>query len=98
MEVIEVGDLVQTGAIITAIVGLVLGILGKCSWYQKTWTPKTAPILGAALTIVATLLGLLPADTTLQAAIGLGAGFGAAAVGVHNAGKRMAPAREGRDS
>lgn len=88
------GEIVEIGAIIMAIVGMVLGILGKASWWMPTWNPKAAPVLGAALTVAATLLGLLVPEPTIAEAIGLGAGFGASAVGVHNLGKRLGNGKE----
>jgi len=88
------GELIQMGTIISAATGIILGLLGKWSTWQKTWNPKMAPIIGSALAVIVVSLNLITPEPTMLEAIEMGAGFGAMAVGAHNDGKRLGSGAE----
>ena len=81
-------ELAQISVIIVAIVGSLLGLMGKLPSWKRAWNPFAAPVLGAIVTIAASQFGLIEIEMGVASAISLGSGWGAAAVGAHNLGKR----------
>lgn len=82
-------ETLQLGALLTAATGILVGLLKKIPGWPGSLNPRAAVLIGAALALVADGFGLFTPDPTMVEAVTMGAGFGLAAVGGHNVGKRL---------